>query len=83
MKFDDYILNFVGEKVEYPSASSENDFCGKVGCCRSCMKRYNGCLCFECLCKQCCWHWNNKCNFKEDGGDKKIKVIYPDKIEYF
>ena len=45
------------------------------------MKRYPGCLCYECKCTKCCWHWDNKCNFK-DIKKSKMKIIKPDKIEY-
>jgi len=82
MRFEDYILNtFIGEKADIHSISSGNNFCGKEGCCRSCMKRYDGCLCLECKCTQCCWHWDNRCNFKESNSGK-VRTINLTRIEY-
>ena len=29
------------------------DYYGEVGCCFTCLDKYEGCLCFECKCRQC------------------------------
>jgi len=40
------------------------DYYGEVGCCLTCEDAEEGCLCYECKCRQCCHYEWSQADFK-------------------
>lgn len=38
------------------------EVCENTGCCLTCVNAYDGCLCYECECKNCYWYSPGHCD---------------------